>query len=149
MQRLAQAMTLTLPLFLLRGRAIADGIISGVALLFVLHCLLTGDRSWRQGWCIPAFLFWGVAILSSIMHGTTHAVAEAFALGRFILFCAALESWVFGAPGGPRGRGVAGTRVALWGGGGGFGGAVGMRWLGGSGPKEKRARGTVMGKAIA
>lgn len=114
MKRLALVMTLTLPLFLLRGRAIADGIISGVALLFVLHCLLTGDRGWRQGWCVPAFLFWGVAILSSIMHGTTHAVAEAFALGRFIVFCAALASWILPDPGVRRALGLSVTLVALW-----------------------------------
>ncbi|GBQ24981.1 hypothetical protein AA12717_1945 [Gluconacetobacter sacchari DSM 12717] len=114
MRWIALAMTLTLPFFLLRGRAISDGFISCVAVLFLVHCVRTRDRGWWRGWPVFALAFWGVAILSSVMHGAGHAVAEALVLGRFLLFCVALERWVLRDGAARRWLGVSVTVAALW-----------------------------------
>ncbi|GBQ81449.1 hypothetical protein AA13595_0646 [Gluconacetobacter johannae DSM 13595] len=92
---LALTMTLTLPFFQLRGRAISDGIISGVGILFLAHCAMTRDGAWwRRGWFPVAMLFWALAVLSSIVNGSAHSVSESLVIGRFFLFAAALEHWV-------------------------------------------------------
>ncbi|MFT8644112.1 O-antigen ligase family protein [Gluconacetobacter sp.] len=114
MRGIAVAMTLMLPFFLLRGRAISDGFMTGIAVLFLLHCVRVRDRGWWRGWPVFALAFWGCAILSSVMHGTGHAVAEAFVLGRFLLFCVALERWVLRDGAARRWLGGAVTLAALW-----------------------------------
>lgn len=110
----AVAMTVMLPFFLLRGRAISDGFMSCIAVLFLLHCLRARDRGWWRGWPVFALAFWGLAILSSVMHGTAHAVAEALVLGRFLLFCVALDRWVLRDDATRRWLGAAVTLAALW-----------------------------------
>ncbi|GAA4484083.1 hypothetical protein GCM10023157_26990 [Gluconacetobacter asukensis] len=114
MRGIALAMTLTLPFFQLRGRAISDGFMSCIAVLFLLHCLRARDRGWWRGWPVFALAFWALAILSSVMHGTGHAVAEAVVLGRFFLFCVALERWVLRDGDARRWLGVSVTLAALW-----------------------------------
>ncbi|MBB2206313.1 O-antigen ligase family protein [Gluconacetobacter takamatsuzukensis] len=114
MRWIAVAMTLMLPFFLLRGRAISDGFMSCIGVLFLLHCLRARDRGWWRGWPVFALAFWALAILSSVMHGTGHAVAEALVLGRFLLFCAALECWVLRDGAARRWLGLSVTLAALW-----------------------------------
>jgi O-antigen ligase len=112
---LALAMTLTMPFFQLRGRAISDGIMSVIGILFLVHCVRVGALGWwRRGWFVFALLFCGLAILSSVMHGSGHAVGEAVVLIRFFLFCAALERWVLRDAPSRRWLGAVVTAAALW-----------------------------------
>ncbi|MBB2203013.1 O-antigen ligase family protein [Gluconacetobacter tumulisoli] len=112
---LALAMTMTLPFFQLRGRAISDGIISVIAALFLAHCAMVRDGGWwRRSWFPAAMLFWVLAVLSSLLNGSAHSVSESIVIGRFFLFCAALEHWVLRDARSRRWLGVAVGIAAVW-----------------------------------
>ncbi|ACI53101.1 O-antigen polymerase [Gluconacetobacter diazotrophicus PA1 5] len=112
---IALAMMMVMPFFQLRGRAISDGIMSAIGLLFLVHCIRTRANDWwRRGWFAFALLFCGLAILSSALHGSSHAVAEACVLIRFFLFSAALERWVLRDAASRRWLGAVVTVAALW-----------------------------------
>ena len=111
----AVAMTLLLPLFLFYGRAVADALLSGVALLFLARCLLAGAWGWtRRPWVWLAAAFWLLTLAASLAEGSTHSALEALVLVRLPLFCAALESWVLEGARERRWLGWVATALALW-----------------------------------
>ncbi|WP_342628685.1 O-antigen ligase family protein [Nguyenibacter vanlangensis] len=112
---IALALTMALPLFQLRGRAIGDGIMSAVGILFLVQCRIERAGTWwRRGWFPFALAFCGLAVLSSLLHGSRHAVGEAAVLVRFFLFAAALEHWVLRGAAARRRLGTVLGLVAAW-----------------------------------
>ncbi len=95
--RAAQACTLALPLFLLHGRGVAEGLVIAVAALFVLHTVTGRDWAWlRTGWVQLAALWWGWLVLCSTLAGA--GVVQALGIARFLLLVVALEHWVLRDP---------------------------------------------------
>lgn len=93
--QVASAATLALPVALLYARAIADILLSLTAFLFLLRCVWTGDWEFlRRPWLRLALLLWAWLAACTLVLGSMHAVLEAFAVGRLVLFAAALEGWV-------------------------------------------------------
>ena len=96
--RLALAATLLLPLFLMYGRAIAEMLIVLVDLVFLLHCMRGRDWRWlRAAWVIVGGLWWGWLILCSlpgIGPSGEPSLLQALAVGRYLIFVAALEHLV-------------------------------------------------------
>ncbi len=111
----AVAMTLLLPLFLFYGRAIADALLSGVALLFLARSLLAADWAWtRRPWVWLAAAFWLLTLAASLGEGSTHSALQALVLVRLPLFCAALEAWVLAGSRERRWLGWTATALAAW-----------------------------------
>jgi O-antigen ligase len=105
-RRVAQAAVLLLPIFLFYARAIADGIVVVVALLFIVHSARRGGWQWlRRPWVAVAAAFWAWQMLASFHAGPLHSAVEAVLLVRFPLFVAALEGWLLTSPR---------SRQALW-----------------------------------
>lgn len=94
-RRLAVAATLLLPVFLLYARALADIMVTGTALLFLVHSAMARDWSWlRRPWLWCAVAFWLLQVVASLATGPLHSVLQALAVIRLFLFVAALEAWV-------------------------------------------------------
>ena len=94
MSRLAGWLALGLPLFLLHGRGVAEGLFIAIGLLFVAHSVMRREWGWlRRGWVRVAVVWWGWVVLCSVPHGVV-AVGQALGAGRFLLVVAALEDWV-------------------------------------------------------
>lgn len=111
----AVAMTLLLPVFLFYGRAIADMLLSGVALLFLARSLLAADWRWmRRPWMWLAAALWLLTLAASVSAGSTHSALEALVLVRLPLFCAALEGWVLAEPRERRWLGWVIAGLAAW-----------------------------------
>ncbi len=88
--------TLGLPVFLLHGRGVAEGLIAVIAVLFLVQSAMRRDWAWlRRVWVRVGLVWWGWMMLCSLLAG--HAVGEAVALVRFLLLVAALEHWVLRA----------------------------------------------------
>lgn len=89
---------LALPVFLTHLRGIADGLISYIAICFLLHSLINKEWDWgRQSWVIIALLWWGWLLICTIPFGLFQhniMLLQAFLLIRFIIFIVALEFWV-------------------------------------------------------
>lgn len=111
----AVAMTLLLPVFLFYGRAVADALLSGVALLFLARSLLAADWRWAwRPWVWLAAALWLLTLAASVRAGSTHSALEALVLARLLLFCAALEAWVLTGPRERRWLGWVVTVLAAW-----------------------------------
>jgi O-antigen ligase len=77
--------------FLIHGRAIADGLIVAVGLLFLARSALAGDWAWlRALWVRLAAAWWLWIVATSAPEGLS-VLGGAVAVGRFPLFVAALE----------------------------------------------------------
>lgn len=115
MRRVVTGLVIPMPLLLLYALAPAEIVMTGVAVLFAVHCIMCRDWCWlRQAWVIVAGLLWGDIVLSSAMTGTVHTVMQALCLVRYFVFVAALQHWVLPDP---HIRGVllrAYGAVALW-----------------------------------
>jgi len=93
--QIAVTATLLLPAALFYARAIADGLLSIVAVLFLANRWALHDRSWLQPAHIRlALIFWVWLIFCTVVAGTWHSLGEAVAVIRLFLFAAALEFWV-------------------------------------------------------
>ena len=117
--RVALAATLALPPMLLASRALADGLISLTALLFLAVRLapLHGRRqlAWAgRPWHALALGFWVWQLGTSIARGDGHQITEAFVLLRLFLFIAALEDWVLVEPAPRRWFGWVVGATVLW-----------------------------------
>ncbi|WP_459695617.1 O-antigen ligase family protein [Acidisoma sp. C75] len=101
---LIERMALTLVLLvmpgLLDGRGLADVLMSGTALLFLLDRARSGRWGWlREGWVPFAAAWWIWEMLCSlpappVLHGDWPDFVQAAAMVRFFVFAAALEFWV-------------------------------------------------------
>ena len=93
--RLALAATLILPAFLMHGRAVAEILIGLIDLCFLARCALARDWTWLgSGWVRVAAIWWGWLVICSIpwiSGGNGGNLIQAIAMGRFLVFVAALE----------------------------------------------------------
>lgn len=92
---------LILPIFLTHFRGVADGLISYIAISFLLHCILEKEWEWtKQLWVMVAFAWWGWLMICTIPFGSFFGYApngnlvQAFGVVRFIVFIVALQQWV-------------------------------------------------------
>ena len=93
--QIAVALILLLPPALLYARAIADALLSVVAILFLANRWVLRDRTWLRPIHIRlSLIFWAWVLLCTVIAGRMHALGEALALVRFFIFAAALEFWV-------------------------------------------------------
>ncbi len=115
LRRIALVATFLLPVFLLYGRALADMMVTGVGLLFLLHSARTGSWFWlRRPWLWCAMTFWVLQLVASLVTGPVHSVLQALAVVRLFLFVAALEEWVLTDDGSRRGLSVVCAVLAAW-----------------------------------
>jgi O-antigen ligase len=89
--------TLILPLFLLYGRAAAEGMIALVDLCFLMRSARQDDWAWlKSPWLWVGLAWWGWLVICSLpfppfADNGLHVFAEALAVLRFLIFIAALE----------------------------------------------------------
>ncbi len=96
MTRLAQGLTLALPVFLLHGRGVAETLVVVIAALFLIQSAVARDWLWlRTGWVRIAGAWWAWLVVCSIPAGTA---AQAVGAVRFLVLVAALEWWVLRDP---------------------------------------------------
>lgn len=91
----ATVAVLLLPLALLYTRAVGDGMLTLVGLLFLASRRSDPDWRWlRAPWTRILMLFWGWMLLCSVIAGSAAAMVQAALAVRFYLFVVALENWV-------------------------------------------------------
>jgi O-antigen ligase len=113
--QIAVVATVMLPLPLFYARAIADGLISLVAVLFLANRWALRDRSWLQAAHVRlSLIFWVWLVVCTVVAGTPHAIGEAVAAIRLFLFAAALEYWVLADARQRRYLGYAMLAAAVW-----------------------------------
>ena len=87
-------LALSLPLFLLHGRVLAEAEFVLLGLLFLLQSALRRDWTWLwRTWVRIGLVWWGWVALCSVPYGLGE-VMQALAAGHFLLMVAALEHWV-------------------------------------------------------
>jgi len=104
LHRAAFGLALLLPWFLLHMRAAAEISVDVVGVCFLLRCAVERRWEWlRQDWVPIGLAWWGWLVACTVMNiarfgldGT--ALVQALAVVRFLVFAAALESWVLHAP---------------------------------------------------
>jgi O-antigen ligase len=100
LQRSALLVTLALPLCLIHARSLAEAAVVIVALLFLVHSAQTREWGWlRAVWVRIGLLWWAWVAFCSVPVpglGATGDFAFLQSLGmiRFLIFAAALETWV-------------------------------------------------------
>ena len=118
--RVAFAATAALPLVLIYSRAIGDGLLSLVAVLFLavrFRAPAAGETrfGWaRTPWTALALVFWAWQIFTSLLSGGGHAIVESLVLVRLFVFIAAMECWVLATPTARRWFARAVALTALW-----------------------------------
>ena len=91
----ATAATLLLPLALLYARALGDGVMTVIAVLFLASHWASRDWRWlRTPWTRLALAFWAWMLLCTVVSGNQAAIVQALLLIRFFVFAAAMENWV-------------------------------------------------------
>lgn len=101
--RLGLGLTLLVPVFLTHGRAVADIALSIVAILFLLRSASCAHGfAWLAApWVRIAALWWLWLVLCSARvlgtHGAAAGLVQAIVMVRFLVFAAALETWVLAA----------------------------------------------------
>ena len=91
LDRIVPWATLLLPILLLHGRGPADGVLSAIAVAFLIRSAMVGDWRWlRRVWVRVALAWWAWLVLCSLLWGDA---AQALAVLRFLVFAAALEHW--------------------------------------------------------
>jgi len=87
--------TFLLPWALIYARAIGDGVLTVIVVLFLASRLLSRDMTWlRSPWTRLALVFWGWMLLCTLLTGSAQPIGQAVAALRFFLLVPALESWV-------------------------------------------------------
>ncbi len=100
----AIVLVLLLPAVLMATRAVADAMMVGVALLFLLDRAGARDWTWlRAPWTALGLMVWAWMVVCSVLMAGIPAVAQAVASLRFFIFIPALEVWV-----------LADRRARLW-----------------------------------
>ncbi|MFT9455552.1 MAG: O-antigen ligase domain-containing protein [Komagataeibacter saccharivorans] len=95
MRRGVTGLVIPMPLLLLYALAPAEVVMTVVAVLFVVHCLLCRDWGWlRQAWVVVAALLCGDIVVASGVMGGIHAGVQALCFARYFLFVAALQVWI-------------------------------------------------------
>lgn len=95
-ERIARLLVVALPVLFLLGRSPADIALSAIGLLFLLRSALDHDWAWlRTPWVAVGLAIWLYLILVSALAADPEAAySRALPFGRFVLFGAALQSWL-------------------------------------------------------
>lgn len=95
-QTFARLLVCLLPWCFLAGAAPTDIVVSSVAVLFVIRSVLVKDATWlKSAWVRAAIGLWVYLIITNLlMNGFALGIKHSLPWGRFVLFAAALESWV-------------------------------------------------------
>ncbi|GBQ67371.1 hypothetical protein AA103196_1667 [Ameyamaea chiangmaiensis NBRC 103196] len=98
LDRVGQWATLCLPLFLTHWRGVAEGLIDGLAVVFLLRSAMLGDWWWsRSPWFAASVLWWVWTVLCSLPFAGMGTGGESFLqavmLVRFPVMVAALSCW--------------------------------------------------------
>ncbi len=89
------ACTLLLPLLMFYSRALSDIAATLIGVFFLIYSGLTRDWQWlRKPWIIPAALFCGLCLISSVHVGLKGAWTQALCLPRLFLLTAATQNWI-------------------------------------------------------
>lgn len=113
--QIAVVATLLLPAALFYARAIADALLSVVAILFLANRWALRDLSWLQSPHLRlSLVFWFWLVFCTVLAGTSHSVEEAVVVIRLFLFAAALESWVLADSKQRRQLGYVMLAAAIW-----------------------------------
>ncbi len=100
--RLAFALTLLLPLFLMHSRSIAEIVVAAIDLMFLLHCLRLRDWRWTGlFWMRLAGAWWAWQVLCSLPGigiGGWGSLVQALAVARYLLLTVALQHMVLATP---------------------------------------------------
>jgi len=100
---------------LLHARALADGLICTVDLLFLVRCAVLRDWAWTgRAWVILAGVFCIWLLLCTALGGNPHAIGEALVVFRLPLFAAALQDWVLRKSSARLGITLSFIAAALW-----------------------------------
>lgn len=111
----ASTATILLPFVLPYTRAVADGLLTFIVLLFLAHQRFTRDWGWlRAPWTRLALLFWGWMLLCTLATGLLKPIEQTVLALRFFLFVPALENWVLSDPRTRRRLWYAVLAVAAW-----------------------------------
>jgi O-antigen ligase len=96
LDRIAQALLLSLPVLFVVGRAPAEIALSMIALLFLLRSRFGLGWAWlRAPWIKAALGFWGYLLLvSALAIDPGDSFGRALPFIRFVLFAAALQHWL-------------------------------------------------------
>ena len=114
-QKISFVLLCVLPFFQLRGRAIADIIISVIAIVFLLHCSLKKHYACLQrGWFPYAIALWGLIVVSSVLDRSLRSTLAALAIIRYFVFAKALEEWLLEGKPQQRLLGASVTLAGLW-----------------------------------
>ncbi|HEX6144488.1 MAG TPA: O-antigen ligase family protein [Geminicoccaceae bacterium] len=100
-QRLGAILLIAMPVLLVVGQAAADIALSLIAVLFVLHSARTRDFAWlEEPWVLVGLTVWIWLMLGAwyVAADTTAANSRAAPFGRFVVFAAALQFWLFDDP---------------------------------------------------
>ncbi|ATU72098.1 putative O-antigen polymerase [Gluconacetobacter sp. SXCC-1] len=113
--RVATGLVLPMPLLLLYALAPAEIVMTAVAILFVIHCVLCRHWNWlRQGWVLVAALLWGDIVLCAGLADGARGMLHAAGFSRYFVFVAALQAWVLPCAAVRRVLARAYGLVALW-----------------------------------
>lgn len=97
--RLGQAATLALPLFLTHGRGLAEVTMDLLSVLFMIRCVVRQDWCWsRQPWFVVSLAWWGWQVFCSLPVtpfgiGGVPAFGQALLAIRFLMMAAAMQNW--------------------------------------------------------
>jgi O-antigen ligase len=95
----ATCATLALPIILPYARAIADALLSLIAVLFLASRCVDSDWAWlRAPQTRLMLLLWGWMLLCTLVAAQVQPVEQVVAALRFFVFAAALENWVLVDP---------------------------------------------------
>lgn len=115
LKKIALVLCFFLPFLQLRGRSIADFIISFIAISFLLHSVFKKKYDqFLHGWFPLALGLWVVMIISSLLDQSLHAVLQALVIVRFFVFAKALEEWLLDTEKDRKILGFAVTLAGLW-----------------------------------
>lgn len=92
----ARILLLTLPLWLISGRAAVDADLSLIAILFLARSVMLRDWSWaRSTWFRIGLGLWAwMLFITPFAYDPALSFSQAAPWIRFLVFAAALESWV-------------------------------------------------------
>lgn len=95
----ARVLTVTIPLWLVTGRAAADVAILLIALLFIVRSIVMRDGSWlRATWVRFGLALWvWMLLISNFAFDVQMSYIQAVPWLRFLFFAVALEVWVLNA----------------------------------------------------
>jgi hypothetical protein len=95
--RIAAGSALAIPLFLMHGHGIVEGLIAVIDVCFLVRCAQAGEWRWlRTTWVRLAFAWWGWVLICSLANWD--GVFQAVLQFRLPLFIAALEFFALEDP---------------------------------------------------